>query len=335
MQRDSNPPTGDMPPLLSASRPPWLKVVGRILGAAIVAVCLYYLGRRLVDGVRQVPLSTLKPQTWPLMVSLALTIICVGLGGWSWRLVLRAFGHVLSLRSCLIIQTTSNLAKYVPGYAWQLLGKGYLTRREGVPTGVVAYAALLELGLLLLTGVAVSLSVMPSNMALPGIGALSASVRTLLAVAAWLLAAAMPLVLKSVGRWQRRWHWIVPVVQPAALWGSLSALTLSWLLFGVAFGYLARAFQPLTVADWLLSIYALVTSFLVSLIALFVPAGLGVRESIMTATLGDSLPGGLSVVVALLSRLSLTASELVAFVLARLWLSIARHHDNESITRKG
>lgn len=312
-------------------RPRWLRFVGTVLGVALVALSLYYLGNSLANGLRQAPLRGLRPAAGPLIVSSVLTVLCVGLGGWAWRLLLLSLGYPLPLRRCVAVQTSSNLAKYVPGYAWQLLGKGYLTRREGVPTGVVAYALLLELGALLLTGVAVALAVLPAGLALPGVGEIGRGLQAGAALLAWALVALLPLVLKRLGA--LRWRWIAPLQRPAALWAAQGVLVLSWLLFGIAFGWLVRAFEPLSPGDWALSVFSLVASFLVSLLTLFVPAGLGVRESVMAATLGARLPGGLPVVVALLSRVVLTISELASFGLARLWLLLAR--DNASITRKG
>jgi len=320
-----------VPPALR--RPRWLRPVAGVLGMALVALSLYYLGNSLANGLRQVPLRSLHPKAGPVIVSFVLTVLCVGLGGWAWRLVLLALGYPLPLRRCVAVQTTSNLAKYVPGYAWQLLGKGYLTCREGVPTGVVAWAVLLEMGALLLTGLAVAASAMPAGLALPGIVTLTTGVQAGVAALCWLGVALLPVALQRVGAAQRRPRWIVPLLSRGALWSALGVQVLSWVLFGIAFGCLVRAFQPLSPQDWLLSVFSLVTSFLVSLLALFVPAGLGVRESVMAATLGARLGGGLPVVVAVLSRLALALSELVGFALARLWLLAAR--DNVSITRKG
>ncbi|NLG27456.1 MAG: hypothetical protein GX557_06070 [Chloroflexi bacterium] len=326
-------PVADPTPRPAHARPPWLRWVGRILGVVLVALSVYYLGRSLVDGLRQVPLRDLRPQPAPLLLSFALTVVCVGLGGWSWHLVLRALGHPLMLRRCLAIQTTSNLAKYVPGYAWQLVGKGYLTRREGLPTAVVAFAVPLELGALLLSGVAVALVAMPGGLEFPGLGRMPAGAQIAGAGLAWAALALLPVVLGSLGAHPRRPRWVAPIVRPRTLWAALGVLLLSWVLFGLAFGLLARAFQPLRLADYRLAVFSLVSSFLVSLLALFVPAGLGVRESVMAATLGARLPGSLPVVVAVLSRGVLTLAELAGWGLVRLWLALT--HDNASITRKG
>ena len=41
-------------PLQAPARPRWLRWAGRILGAALVALSVYYLGRSLAEGLRQV-----------------------------------------------------------------------------------------------------------------------------------------------------------------------------------------------------------------------------------------------------------------------------------------
>jgi len=314
-----------------APRPRWLRIAGRVLGVALVALSLFYLGINLLRGLEQVPVRSLRPSVGPLVASLGLTVLCVALGGWNWRLLLMALGYQVPLRRCVAIQATSNLAKYVPGYAWQLLGKGYLTRREGVPTAAAAYAVLLEMGVLWLTGVALALVAWPAGLELPVIGVLGRATQLAAAGVAWALVALLPLIARWLG--STGWRWLAPVPRPAALWKALGVQVASWLLFGVAFGCLVGAFQPLKPTDWALSVFSLVASFVVSLVAVFVPAGLGVREGVMAATLGARLAGGLPVVVALLSRVVLTASELAAWALARLWLLLAR--DKGSITQTG
>jgi hypothetical protein len=326
-------PVADPTPRPARERPPWLRWAGRILGVVLVALSVYYLGRSLVDSLRQAPLRDLHLQPTPLVLSFALTVVCVGLGGWSWHLVLRALGHPLALRRCLAIQTTSNLAKYVPGYAWQLVGKGYLTQREGLPTTVVAVAVPLEMGALLLSGAAVALAAMPVGLEFPGLGRVPAGAQIAGAALAWGALALLPILLSRLATHPRRPRWLAPIVCPRPLWAALGVLLLSWVLFGMAFGLLARAFQPLSLADYRLAVFSLVSSFLVSLLALFVPAGLGVRESVMAATLGARLPGSLPVLVAVLSRGVLTLAELAGWALVRLWLALTR--DNASITQKG
>jgi hypothetical protein len=74
------PPAQQLPSWLTGPRPRWLKLTGSILGVTIVGVCLYFLSRQLAAGLRQVPLRQLRPAAWPVVASLALTVLCEGLG---------------------------------------------------------------------------------------------------------------------------------------------------------------------------------------------------------------------------------------------------------------
>jgi uncharacterized membrane protein YbhN (UPF0104 family) len=65
---------------------------------------------------------------------------------------------------------------------------------------------------------------------------------------------------------------------------------------------------------------AVATSFpvawIVGLLAFVAPGGLGVREGVLAALLSGLLPGGMAVVVALASRVWITAVELVCAAVA-------------------
>ena len=309
------------------------KTVGRIVGLLLAAGSAYYLVRTVWQHLGEIGWSSLHLAPGPLLASLGLTTLCVMAGGWTWQLVLGSLGYVLPLTECLRIHTTSNLAKYIPGYAWQLLGKAYLTRRQEIPTAVVSFGVLLEMGCLLLTGILVALVFMPEEAQLPLVGSPSAIARIGLASCVVVVLVALSQSPRIFSGKRRRPKWLVVLQHPTRLWLALLVMAGAWVLFGIAFGCLARALADQGVVDWGLSIYALTASFLVSLAALFVPGGLGVREGIMVYALSSRLPTGRAALVAILSRLVLTASELLAFGLSWLWQATHPHH-NASITQK-
>ena len=101
-----------------------------------------------------------------------------------------------------------------------------------------------------------------------------------------------------------------------ALTGLAIAMA-GWLLFGLAFWLLGAALAPLSGAELGLFIFTLASSIILGLAVLFVPGGLGVRESIMVFLLTSAgLPSALTVVAAALLRLAVLLAELVgAFTL--------------------
>lgn len=304
------------------NRPRWLRVTSRVVGLMLIIASLYYLAHTLQVGLGQTDWRSLELAPGPLLLSLAVSTLCVFAGGWAWQLILKAFGHTLPLSACLGIQTTSNLAKYIPGYAWQLLGKAYLTRREEVPTGIVATAMALELATLLLTGALVGLAFMPTSAVLPLFGQLPAWLPSALAGALALFLLLLPLLLRRLAASPLGQRFQLGALgSPVFLWSALAIMVGAWVALGIGLTLLIQALQPFPWAQSPWSIYVMALSLLVSLLALFVPSGLGVREGMMVYGLGACLPANVAVVVAVLARLVSIVGELVAFVLYWLYKS--------------
>lgn len=62
---------------------PGLRTAARILGALLMVASLYYVGRTLYGGVRDLALGEVAIRWVPLAGALALTTVCVGLGAGS------------------------------------------------------------------------------------------------------------------------------------------------------------------------------------------------------------------------------------------------------------
>lgn len=315
--------------------PRWLRPVSRLLGLLLIILSLYYLVRVMLDGIQQAELQTLSLAPGPIAIILALTVLCVWAGGWAWQLILRAYGYPLPLDTCLRIQVTSNLAKYIPGYAWQLVGKAYLTRREQVPTAVVTCAMILEFGFLLLTGTLVGLICMPTTAVLPLVGQIPLWARGVSIGLLTLVILGFPRLMKmgDAAAQRKKYPWLHLPQHPRPLWGAMGILFCSWVILGIGLGVLIRSVHAFPWDLWPASTYSVAISFLVSLMVLFVPSGIGVREGVMTWTLGNYVPAGVAVVVAILSRLVSVAAEFAAFGLYWVWQAL-RRWCNRSITRK-
>lgn len=321
---------------LLRARPPWLRAITRALGVLMIAGAVYYLVQTVRLGIEQVDWRSLDLSPGPVVIALLLTTASSVIGGWTWQLVLKGFDYPVPLRECLRIQTTSNLTKYLPGYAWQLLGKAYLTRKEQVPAMVVTLALVLELGLLLLTGALVGFACMPSGAALPLIGPLSSWLQGVVVAALALGIILLPVLLRVIGnsRLSSRFPWLVCPQRPSAIWAAAAIMAAAWVILGVGLDLLIVALDAPLVGGVRLGIYSLPLSVVVGLLAPFVPSGIGVREGVMTGILGAYLPGSVAVVLALLSRLVSVVSEVGA--LAFYWLmEIALRGYNRLITRKG
>lgn len=292
----------------------------QIKGAAavlVVALSFYYLGSNIVRGLNEVDLSKLRLQPAPLILSLLLFMISNFIGGWCWSLILEGLGQKLPLYANIRIHLSANLVKYVPGYAWQILGKAYLCNRQGVPGAVIGIGIALELASIVLTGVWVASLALPLPWLdawglgmlwpwrIPGLIVLTG----LLIALPWLLRRGLQSF--QAGRFQEI------VIRRQSLWLVLSLMVTAWAVLGLAVYSFTRALYPLNPADLPPLTFSWAASSILGLAVIFVPAGIGVREGALAFLLGFRLPMAVAAAAAALTRVLSIVSEVLCFLITQ------------------
>jgi hypothetical protein len=209
---------------------------------------------------------------------------------------------------------TSNLARFLPGGVWQFASLAVMASRYGVSATAATATVLLEQVVLLLTGLAVVAVFTPAVLhASWWQGALVAG------VVLGVLMLALPRPEGRVGRWLAR-H--IPSL--GLVWSQLRApqlllfffiLIVPWLLYGSAFRLLAVGLLGSVSGSWGFYIAAFTGSYLAGVIAVFAPAGLFVREAALIGVLTPVIGGGDAVILAIASRIWLTALEILAGII--------------------
>jgi hypothetical protein len=119
----------------------------------------------------------------------------------------------------------------------------------------------------------------------------------------------------ALGQWLER---RMPGVR--VLWSGMTAarllqfglvLVVPWLLYGAAFRFLAIGLLGTAPGSWGFYIAAFTGSYVAGVIAVLAPAGLIVREAALISVLAPALGSGDAVILAVASRIWLTALELV------------------------
>ncbi len=295
----------------------WLRIA---VQALIVLFCLVYLAANL-RTIREAQVTL----NWGWVVLSELCAIgSVLLGALGWWLILGAVSQPLAWAEAARIHVFSTLAKYLPGYAWQLLGKAYLTQQAGVPGRAVAAAMLLELAQLVLGGLWLGALAWPGTLVPGWLGTVS--------LTGWLWAARIGLLLILAGlpfatAWLlKRRPRLAPEVRilPGRLLAAALVIVIGWLFLSLSYWMLGAALRPLPLAQFGLFTFTLAASMLIGLAVLIVPGSIGVRESIMVMILGPALGAPLAVIVAVLSRLVWTLSELLSALGFRIWQRVRR-----------
>jgi uncharacterized membrane protein YbhN (UPF0104 family) len=88
---------------------------------------------------------------------------------------------------------------------------------------------------------------------------------------------------------------------------------INFMIFGVAFVFFIKSIYNISFYNYLYITGTTAVAGLIGLFAIFVPAGLGVREGILVFTLSYIIPPALTGIIALASRLWMTFAEILLF----------------------
>lgn len=286
--------------------PRWVRPV---LGTLVVAGSFYFLGSRLVRDWRQIPFADLRFHPLPLLGAFAIFIFLhFPLYGWAWRFLLAGLGEKLPFLRATVILAVTQLGKYIPGKVWFTLGRMSLCRQEGISEAKTMVSVILEIVLsllaaLLLLGLAVLFiprAVIPSSLYL------------LFALVPACLALASPPLLNRLLRI------VLPRLrQPVfalqlSYWKLLLIITMylaDWTLQGIGSWLLINSFYPLSFAYLPVIIGGFAVSWMIGFLLLVAPAGLGVREGVLTLILKLVMPLPLAIIAAGLTRMWITITE--------------------------
>ena len=262
--------------------------------------------------------------SWSLVALSSLTLLLAYLySGGLWGLMVREIGgYEVGFVSSLRVFFTANLGRYLPGKVWQIAGLAYLAKGEGVPAPAATGAAVLGQAFSLAGATLVGAGVLLGNGRGPSFGGGWAAAALLVL----LLGATSSGILKGLLRfWFRLARQEVPgEFRPDRAFGIrwMGLYALGWALQGLAFWLLVRSLG--FDATLLEGVPAFPAAYVAGYLALFAPAGAGIREGMLVVFLGPILGAG-AAVVALLARLWTTVVEIVpAMLLAGGYVKLSK-----------
>jgi len=287
----------------------WLKA-GKIAAMLVVLALIARSIARNWAAFQSVHV-TLDPKIGWLAASVAVVFLTYAIQIESWRRMLRGWDQRLPYTSAARAWTLSNLGRYIPGKVWSVAGLVVLAERAGVRRSAAAVSAFAMQAVVLGTGVVLVAFATPH-----------AASPVLLGGA--VLAA---LVLIGVLAWRRTAQWLgtladattpLPPLPISAILLSSGLMLVSWMTFGVAFwmlirGLISTASVPIPAA---MGMFAL--GYVMGLIAVIAPGGLGVRDLALVGFLTPFLGSGGALALSLASRVHLTLTETGAAGIALL-----------------
>ncbi len=284
------------------------KLFSNIVRFLILALCSIYLINNLYT-IKTTQIE-IKINFQVLALSSVFTLISIFIGAISFYLIMRALMVRMHLRDSMNIHLQSNLAKYIPGYAWQLISKGYLTQNMGISTGMVVLIMTTELIQLVLAGVVLGIFVIPIEYGYrlnlsPYLIQLIPIIRLIVIIIILLSPFYFSYIYnknKKISENRR--------ISPFGLFASSLFMLIGWIFLGLSFWLIGKALFSISIAQLPFFIFTVVASFLIGLAIIIIPASIGVRESIMVWMLGPIIGSPQAVIVAALSRIIITICEL-------------------------
>lgn len=232
----------------------------------------------------------------------------------AWRRVVQSLGQRLDFLAAARIWLLASLGKYLPGKVWAIAGAAVLARQYGVEPHAAVTSALLLQALALASGVATVALTAPAIWTGldPAAGLITVAIGLAAVLGVGVLA--WPAALERLqGKLPAAWPRLAPV--PArVLAQGLAANGVAWVGYGAAFLCLSRALLPDVPLSLDRAIGVFAGSYLVGLIAVFAPGGLGPRESVFFLLLAEPLGPKVAVLLAVASRLLLTLTEVGAAI---------------------
>jgi len=316
----------------SANSGKWKRILRWVVQILVIGLIAFFLFRNLARNWHNVLAYNWRFNPWILAASFLLLCATLLFMVFLWRGLLRILGARVSFSSAVRIFSVSSLGRYLPGKVWQVVGMVYLSKKEGVRTEAGVWAALLAQMLAVLAGFGLSMVVLFLEQErvlaplLKQIGWQHVSLWWMLIPLAVILIALHPRILEKLTNWMLKLLKREPIrfrLSYAGLLGFFLLYVLSWVLYGVAFFMFINSLTPLALTNLTAVTGIFTVAYIVGLLAIFVPGGLGVREGLLVMLLEGILLAGQSSVatpIALAQRLWFTAAELTFVLISLIFL---------------
>jgi hypothetical protein len=290
----------------------WLALAGRLFGSRLVrwgfvAAAIALGGYWVADQRTEVRAGLASMGFLAVAGALVAVLLALVATMQVWRVLLAALGSPLAARPAARVMFIGQLGKYLPGSIWPVVAQMELGTAHRVPRHRSASASVLTMLFCLLAGLLAALVTLP-------FAPVATSYRWVFLAAPVLLVCLFPQVLNRILDRLLRLARRPALEQPLAgraVAGALAWALASWVCFGLQIWLLSiKLGAPLGRAA-LLSVGGFAFAWCAGFVVVFVPAGAGIRDLLLIATLGPMLGAGQATAVALVSRVLMTAGDLI------------------------
>ncbi len=278
----------------------------------IIILALGFMAMMTMELWPQIQKLDFELQAMPTAISLFLLVILFILDAYGWLRILSSLDHFPSTLTSIRIWLLSSLARYLPGGIWSYVSRAEMTHKQGVDLPSISVALYLETILLAASSFVVGLP------ALIIAGGFKPHWWHVLLFFSFTALVFHPASIRQLQRLPGRIGKSFTDVSLPTFYQMIKLYAyylFFWCLFGMAFVVFVNMLHPLSVQYWLPVGSCIALSFFAGFVMVFVPGGIGIRESVLYFLLEPliSAPGAL--LVSLGSRIWIMAGEALALAL--------------------
>lgn len=309
-----------MPVLHAASA---RKLLARIIPLAFYALLITFLALylRSVDFSK---LAHLHLNWWYLILASLFSLVSRYLGTFTWLTILRSLGaRDLHLQKQLIyVYAKAWMGRYIPGTAPWILGKIYFASKHGIAKQKLAISSLLEGGLEIVTLLvfALALLIFDKRLNVLGTGFKALMVGVAVAGIVILIPSVFNRLIRQAYKLIR--HKDIEAEHLATnqtILRGTSLYLVNSLINGTSLFFIAKGVDPsLAYHNITFAMGAASLAGAASMLAIFAPSGIGVREGIQLVLFSLIMPRELALAVTIITRLWSVGMDFVFFGLSRL-----------------
>ncbi|WP_457675764.1 hypothetical protein [Thiolapillus sp.] len=278
----------------------------------VILLALGFMGAVTAELWPQLQAMDFRLQAAPTIISLVLLVILFMLDGYGWLRILATLNHHPPALDSIRIWLLSSVTRYLPGGIWSYVSRAEMTHKQGIDLPSISVALYLETMLLAATSLVAGL---PALIIAGGYQpqwwhVLLFSIATMLSFHP----ASLRLLRRLPGKMGVSFARVsLPGFSQMA--GLYIYYLLFWGLFGIAFVVFVDMLHPIPGHLWLATGSSIALSFFAGFVIIFVPGGIGVRESVIYLLLEPliSAPGAL--LISLGSRAWIMAGEALSLAI--------------------
>ena len=282
----------------------------RLITIVIIGTIFFFLGRYLWLHWDKLGQYQWDIDIWNLIISYIILLFSSMLGVYIWKLLIKKLGSDLTFGKSFRIIFLSQLPKYIPGKVWSSLGRIYLCKKAGISKQVTLTSIIYETGLALVAGLIFGLSLLFIYM---DKGIISKYMPVCYLIP-FILLILHPKIFTKIANFILNKLKGEPLTITFSFWQMLLLVGLyliNWVIMSVALYYFVNSVYTVAISSFPIIVGIFAISVITGQISFFVPAGLGVREGVMTALLSIYLPIEIAIVIAIGSRIWVALGELI------------------------